>query len=53
MCCLRAKPTDLVAITSVLANKLFHVLGKDYFMIRKIFCGFLKVHSPFNSLPHI
>ena len=41
MCCLQAKPYNYrcyscqAAVTSVLANRLFHVLGKDYFMYTK------------------
>ena len=59
MRCLQAKPYKYrcsscqAAVTSVLANRLFHVLGKDYFMLRKILCGkilcgFITAHSPFN-----
>ena len=36
------------AVTSELANGLFHVLSKDYFMLHKILCGFITAHSPFN-----
>ena len=42
MHCLQAKPYKYrcsscqAAVTSVLANRLFHVLGKDYFMLHKI-----------------
>jgi len=34
------------AVTYVLANRIFHALGKDYFMLHKILCGFITVHSP-------
>ena len=40
--CFQAKPYKYrysscqAAVTSELANKLFHVLGKDYFMLHKI-----------------
>ena len=34
-------------ITCVLANR---VLGKDYFMLHKILCGFITAHSPFKKL---
>ena len=52
--CLQAKPYKYrcssyqAAVTSELANRLFHVLGKDYFMLHKILCGFIIAHSPFN-----
>ena len=44
MRCLQAKPYKYrcyscqlqAAVTSELANRLFHVLGKDYFMLHKI-----------------
>ena len=54
MHCLQAKPYKYTcyscqaAVTCVLANTLFNVLGKDYFMLHKILCGFITVHSPFN-----
>ena len=54
MRCLQAKPYKYTcyscqaAVTCVLANRLFHVLGKDYFMLHKIICGFITAHSPFN-----
>ena len=56
MRCLQAKPYKYTcyscqaAITSELANRLLHVLGKDYFMLHKILCGFITAHSPFNHL---
>ena len=52
--CLQAKykiSTDVIAtITSKIANRLFHALGKDYFMLHKTLHGFIKVHSPFKLL---
>ena len=54
MHCLQAKPykytyySYLAAVTCVLANRLFHVLGKDYFILHKILCGLITAHSPFN-----
>ena len=54
MRCLQAKPYKYrcsscqAAVTSELANRLFHVLGKDYFMLHKILCGFITAHSPFK-----
>ena len=56
MCCLQAKPYKYrysscqVAVTSELANRLFHLLGKNYFMLHKnlILCGFIAAHSPFK-----
>ena len=54
MRCLQAKPYKYTcyscqaAVTCVLANRLFHVLGKDYFMLHKILCGFITAHSPFK-----
>ena len=54
MHCLQAKPYKYrcsscqAAVTSELANRLFHVLGKDYFMLHKILYGFITAHSPFN-----
>ena len=59
MCCLQAKPYKYrcsscqAAVTYKLANRLFHLLGKDYFMFHKILCGFITVHSPFNVDQHI
>ena len=56
MRCLQAKPYKYTcyscqaAVTCVLANRTFHVLGKDYFMLHKILCGFITAHSPFNYL---
>ena len=32
---------QMAAVTSELANRLFHVLGKDYFMLHKILCDFI------------
>ena len=55
MRCLQAKPYKYTcyscqaAVTCVLANRLLHVLGKDYFMLHKILCGFITAHSPFND----
>ena len=52
MRCLQAKPYKYTcyscqaAVTCVLANRIFHVLGKDYFMLHKILCGFITAHSP-------
>ena len=54
MRCLQAKPYKYTcyscqaAVTSELANRLLHVLGKDYFMLHKILCGFITVHSPLS-----
>ena len=56
MHCLQAKPYEYTcyasqtAVTCVLANRLFHVLGKDYFMLHKILCGFKTAHSPFKCV---
>ena len=56
MRCLQAKPYKYTcyscqaAVTSELANRLLHVLGKDYFMLHKILCGFITAHSPFKLL---
>ena len=50
MHCLQAKPYKYTcyscqaAVTSELANRLLHVLGKDYFMLHKILCGFITAH---------
>ena len=47
---LQAKPykyrCSQAAVTSKLANRLFHVLGKDDFMLHKILCGFITAHEP-------
>ena len=57
MHCLQAKPYKYTcyscqaAGTSELANRLFHVLGKNYFMLHKILCGFITMHSPFKGGP--
>ena len=54
MRCLQAKPYKYTcyscqaAVTYELANRLLHVLGKDYFMLHKILHGFITAHSPFN-----
>ena len=54
MRCLQAKPYKYqcsscqAAVTSELDNRLIHVLGKDYFMLHKILCGFITAHSPFK-----
>ena len=56
MCCLQAKPYKYtcsscqaaVTVTCVLANRLFHALGKDYFMFTQNICGFKTAHSPFK-----
>ena len=57
MHCLQAKPYkytcySCLAVTSELANRLLHVLVKDYFMLHKILCGFITAHSPFNLNNH-
>ena len=55
MCCLQAKPYKYTcyscqaAVTCALANGLFHVLGKDYFMLHKILCGSITANNPFNA----
>jgi len=54
MRCLQAKPYKYTcyscqaAVTCVLTNRIFHVLGKDYFMLHKILCGFITAHSLFK-----
>ena len=35
------------AVTFELANRLFHVLGKDHFV--KKLCGFITAHSPLKT----
>ena len=53
MRCLQAKPYKYQCSSCqavVTANRLFHVLDKDYFMLHKILCGFITVHSPFNMI---
>ena len=56
MCCLQTKPYKYrcssyqAVVTSELASRLFHVLGKDYFMLHKMLCGFITItaHTPFK-----
>ena len=58
MRCLQAKPYKYTcyscqaAVTYVLANRIFHVaiIGKDYFMLHKILCGFITAHSQDNII---
>ena len=39
------------AVTTELANRLLHLLGKDYSMLHKIrLCGFIKAHNLFNTI---
>ena len=40
-------PAAKAAGTPKLPNRLFHILGKDYFM----FCGFITAHSHFKNVP--
>ena len=42
MCCLQAKLYKCRCY-----NRLVHLLGKDYFMLRKILRGFITAHSPY------
>ena len=44
---LEAKPYKCRCYSSQPA-RLFGVVGKDYFMLHKILCGFIIVHSPFD-----
>jgi len=57
--CSQAKPYKYTchscqaAVTCVLVNILFHVLGKDYFMLHIIVCGFITARSPFKAVPRV